>query len=350
MKRQLRRAALTILKSSGAFHLITNSAWRRRKLLILCYHGIALEDENQWRPFLYISPQHLERRLEILRDGKYAVLPLAQALERLRTNDLPPRSVALTFDDGTYDFYKLAWPRLKQYGFPATVYLTTYYSELQRPIFGLVCSYMLWKARDMSDLDLKEFGIDCKAGLNSAEKREEVVSQLILWADGRSLTGEQKDEIAARLAKRLGIDYRELRAKRILQLMSVDEVKELAAEGVDFQLHTHRHRVPLSEDLFRREICENRLRITRAIGGEQNHFCYPSGAYRPEFLGWLAKEEVVSATTCDTGFATEETNPLLLPRFVDTTGRTDLEFESWVSGIGHFLSRRKRGRLAVVGD
>ena len=139
MKRSLRRAALTVLKTCGAFSLVKDSAWRRQKLLILCYHGVALDDENQWRPFLYISPQQLERRLEILSNGNYAVLPLAEALERLRRNDLPPRSVALTFDDGTYDFYKLAWPRLKQYGFPATVYQTTYYSDLQRPVFTLMC-------------------------------------------------------------------------------------------------------------------------------------------------------------------------------------------------------------------
>jgi peptidoglycan/xylan/chitin deacetylase (PgdA/CDA1 family) len=350
MKKQLRNAALTILKSCGAFGLVKDSSWRRNKLLILCYHGVALEDENQWRPFLYISPQQLERRLDILRDGKYSVLPLEGALARLLRNDLPPRSVALTFDDGTYDFYKQVWPRLKTYGFPATVYLTTYYSELQRPVFGLVCSYMLWKARDTPGIDLTDFGIDLRVALSSVKNREQVVSQLVAWAHSKDFNGEQKDQMAASLAQRLGIDYQKLRSKRILQLMNVDEVKELAAEGVNFQLHTHRHRAPLSEELFRREIRDNRVRIADAIGGERKHFCYPSGAYRPEFLGWLAKEEIVSATTCDTGFATPETNSLLLPRFVDTTGCTDLEFESWVGGIGHFLSRRKRGRLAVAHD
>jgi len=350
MKRQLRRAALTILKSCGAFSLVRKSAWRRHKLLILCYHGVSLEDENQWRPFLYMSPQQLERRLDILRDGKYAVLPLAEALERLYRKDLPPRSIALTFDDGNYDFYKQAWPRLKRYGFHATVYLTTYYSELQRPVLSLICSYMLWKARDMGRVDLKEFGIDLPGTLSSVENREEVASRLAQWAAGQDLNGEEKDQIAASLAERLGIDYQKLRQKRILQLMNREEMKQLAAEGVDFQLHTHRHRTPLSEELFRREIQDNRARIANAISGKREHFCYPSGAYRPEFLGWLAKEEVVSATTCDTGFATSETNPLLLPRLVDTSGRTDLEFESWVSGVGHFLSRRKRGRLAYVPD
>jgi peptidoglycan/xylan/chitin deacetylase (PgdA/CDA1 family) len=350
MKGQLRRAGLKILKSCGAFRLVKDSVWRRNSLLILCYHGVSLEDENQWRPFLYISPQQLERRLEMLRDGQYAVLPLAEALERLYRKDLPPRSVALTFDDGTYDFYKQAWPRLKRYGFPATVYLTTYYSDLQRPVLSLICSYMLWKARGMGRVDLKELGIDLPVDLSSVESREEVVSQFIQKAAGQELNGIEKDQIAVNLAQRLGIDYEQLRAKRILQLMNRQEVEQLAAEGVDFQLHTHRHRTPLNEELFRREIQDNRSRIANAVSGKRIHFCYPSGAYRPEFLSWLAAEEIVSATTCDTGFATSETNPLLLPRFVDTTGRTDDEFESWVSGIGHFLSRRKRGRLAYVPD
>jgi peptidoglycan/xylan/chitin deacetylase (PgdA/CDA1 family) len=352
MKRQLRRAALTILKGCGVFSLVKDSVWRQQRLLILCYHGVALEDENQWRPLLYMSPGQLERRLEILRDGEYTILPLAEGIERLYRKDLPPRSVAITFDDGNYDFYQRAWPRLKQYGFPATVYLTTYYSKLQRPVLHLIFSYMLWKGRDLSRVDLNdlgsELGIDLRGRLSSEENREEIASRLTQWAAGQDLTGEEKDQIAARLAERLGIDYQKLRQKRILQLMNREEIKQLSAEGVDFQLHTHRHRTPLSEELFLREIQDNRATIADAVGGRREHFCYPSGAYRPEFLEWLAKEEIVSATTCDTGFATPETNPLLLPRLVDTSGRTDLEFESWLGGVGHFLSRRKRGRLAYI--
>ena len=348
MLTQLRGAILTILKGSGAFSLVKDSRWRQQRLLILCYHGVALEDEDQWRPLLYMGRKRLEQRLDILREGKYTVLPLAEALARLYRKDLPPRSVALTFDDGGYDFYKQAWPLLQHYGFPATVYLTTYYSELQRPIFGLICSYMLWKAKDTGSVDLNELGIVPPVALNSPEAREKVVNHLVQRVAEQNLNGDQEDLIAARLAQRLGIDYLGLRQKRILQLMKREEVVQLAAKGVDFQLHTHRHRTPAIEELFRREIRDNRASIAKAVAGKREHFCYPSGAYRPEFLTWLTKEEVVSATTCDTGFATPASHPLLLPRLVDTSGRTDLEFEGWLSGIGHFLSRRKRGQLAHV--
>jgi peptidoglycan/xylan/chitin deacetylase (PgdA/CDA1 family) len=349
-RRSIRRAALTVLRTAGAFHLVQGSDWRRRRLSILCYHGISLDDEHEWRPYLFIRPQQLERRLEILRRGNYAVLPLGEALERLYRNDLPERSVALTFDDGTYDFYSQAYPRLKQAGFPVTVYLTTYYSQLELPVFSLICSYLMWKARGQGSVDLKELGVQQAVVLDSEDARQRAVDQLVAWADGQDMSGAQKNEIVARLAQLLSIDYRELVAKRILQLMNQREVKELANDGVDFQLHTHRHRMPRDEEMFRKEIAENRERIRQAASGVRRHFCYPSGAYRPEFLKWLAAEGIVSATTCDTGIATPQSNPLLLPRLVDTSGRSELEFESWVNGIAHFLSSGKRARLAYRPD
>jgi peptidoglycan/xylan/chitin deacetylase (PgdA/CDA1 family) len=94
--------------------------------------------------------------------------------------------------------------------------------------------------------------------------------------------------------------------------------------------------------LFRREIRDNRDWIKSATGRVATHFCYPSGVYRPEFLPWLSAEQIISATTCDTALATRRQNPLLLPRLVDTTGRSDLEFESWVNGVGDLVANWKR--------
>jgi peptidoglycan/xylan/chitin deacetylase (PgdA/CDA1 family) len=341
MRKFVRRAALAGLKSAGVFSIVKNTEWRRQRLLILCYHGVSLEDEHEWWPALYMNPQQLERRFDILQKGKYKVLPLGDALQRLYRRDLPPRSVAITFDDGNYDFHRRAYPRLKEFEFPATVYLTTYYSNYQRPIFNLVCPYMMWKARARGTASLSEFGISRPVVLASAKARHEATTQLMSWAEGQRLTGEQKDQAAAALARLLHLDYEQVCAKRVFQLMNREEVKQLAEAGIDFQLHTHRHRVPLNEELFRREIRDNREWIAGVAGKVGTHFCYPSGVYRPEFLPWLSAEGIVSATTCDTDLANPQVNPLLLPRLVDTTGRSDLEFESWLNGVGHFLSRRK---------
>jgi len=180
---------------------VTNSRWRQQRLLILCYHGTSLEDEHLWRPQLYIQPQKLEQRLESLKTGQFSVLPLGEALQRLRAGTLPPRSVALTFDDGGYDFFRQAYPLLKHYGFPVSVYQTTYYTSVERPIFNLICSYMLWMRRGEVIADGESLGLQKRLDLRSEASRSVVVQDLIQSSERDHRSGLEKDEIAAQLAR-----------------------------------------------------------------------------------------------------------------------------------------------------
>lgn len=343
MLRDIRRRILWLLKHSGISTRVERSHWRNQRLLILCYHGMALEEEHKWMPSLYMRPELFEQRLKVLQAGEYAVLPLGEAVERLYRRDLPPKSVAITFDDGTYDFYAQAYPRLKEYGFPATVYQTTYYCDYHLPVFHLICSYMLWKRRGKVLRTTDHPGIPSELDLRTEASRTQVQQQLVSFVKQENFSEEQKDELAARLASLLELDYSELVQKRILQLMRPQEIAQLAGEGIDFQLHTHRHRTPRSEDLFLREIHDNRQKLLQMSGNSSvAHFCYPSGDYHLEFLPWLQNEGVVSATTCEAGLASPEDNRLLLPRLVDTSAQTPIEFESWLSGVGAFSYRRRR--------
>jgi peptidoglycan/xylan/chitin deacetylase (PgdA/CDA1 family) len=348
MLRTAKLAALGLLRSAGVFDAVAGSNWRRRRLLILCYHGVALEDEHLWRPQLYMPLALLEARLEALQAMRCSLLPLSEGLTRLRSQDLPPRSVAITFDDGTYDFYKQAYPLLKKYGFPVTVYQTTYYTDHPLPIFNLMCSYLLWKRRGERLDNAQELGICEPVDLNTELARHQIVRRLIELSERENLTGGQKNEILMRLAGILGIDCAELARKRILQLMNARELAEVGNNGVDVQLHTHRHRSPEEEGPFRQEIRENRERIRALTGKDPSHFCYPSGVYRSEFAGWLERENVVSATTCDAGLVSRQVDPYLLPRFVDTSGRSQVEFESWLSGVGSLIAVRKAAAQRYV--
>ena len=341
MLRKAKLATLNALRSAGVFNLVADSRWRRNRLLILCYHGTSLEDEHEWRPALYLAPEVLERRLQALREMKCSILPLGEALQRLNACDLPPRSVAVTFDDGTYDFYRQAYPLLKKYAIPVTVYQTTYYSDHAMPVFNLICSYMLWKRRTDQFGPVPEVGLTEPLDPRTQMGRHRIVRALVERSERENLTGSQKNEVAARLASALGMNYAELTTKRILQLMNANEVAAIAKDGADVQLHTHRHRTPEDEALFRREIVDNRDRIQSLTGQSPRHFCYPSGVYRREFHSWLKKENVLSATTCDVGLAEPGDNALQLSRFVDTTGRTQLEFESWLAGVGAMMAFRR---------
>jgi len=331
--------------------MVRDSAWRRHRLLILCYHGISREDEHLWRPGLYLEPSRLEERLTFLRQGQYNVLPLGRAVELLWKKELPPRSVAITFDDGAYDFFSLAYPLLKSFGFPVTVYQTTYYSDRQVPVFNLICSYLLWKRRG-GLLDIgTELGLKPPLDLRSEARRYAIVQTLMDNCVRDKLDVRQKNEVAGTLAKLLDIDYALLLSKRILQLMNTQEIAQLAREGVDFQLHTHRHRVPKDKLLFEKEIRDNRESLKKALVQKTAHFCYPSGEHSPEFFPWLTEERIISATTCDVGLASPNTSPLLLPRMVETTSRSILEFEGWLTGVAEFLAvNRSSGTYIPHGD
>ena len=126
-----------------------------------------------------------------------------------------------------------------------------------------------------------------------------------------------------------------------MPLLTLEDIAELAENGVDFQLHTHRHRTPRDRGLFIREIEDNRVCIQTMTGSLASHFCYPSGVHDPAFLPWLKESGVISATTCEPGFASVNANRLVLPRVLDNPALAPIEFESWLTGISAALPWRR---------
>src|SRR5262245_42980098 len=342
MLKKLKQTALSSLKTFGVFTLAQKSSWRRNRLLILAYHGFSQDDEHLWNPDLFMSPDYFRGRIGLLKKHGCVVLPLGEAIRRLYVNDLPENCVALTFDDGNHDFYKVALPILKEFNLPATVYLTTSYVFYNRPVFEVICSYLLWKGRNTT-LDLRQIvGRDEKLDLSVDAARVAAYDHLIGFASQRKMSVEEKDALAKELALRLKFDYDALCAKRILHLLNPDEVGRLAAEGIDIQLHTHRHRSPLNRQLFTREIEVNRSCIWEMTGSWARHFCYPGGNFNDDLIAWLEEMKITTATTCDPGLATRNSNPLRLPRLVDTTPLSPIEFEGWLTGVSTALPRRRR--------
>ena len=59
--RQIRNAALAGFRALGGLKWVGASGWRRQRLLILCYHGVSLQDEHEWAPELFVTPAFLRR-------------------------------------------------------------------------------------------------------------------------------------------------------------------------------------------------------------------------------------------------------------------------------------------------
>jgi peptidoglycan/xylan/chitin deacetylase (PgdA/CDA1 family) len=338
----VRDVFLRVSKVLGLFRLarrITSGGLR-----ILCYHGVALENEHAFLPKMFISPGTFERRLTFLADQGFPVLPLDEAVSRLRQGVLPSGATAITFDDALYGTYCMAWPLLKRFAAPATVYVTTYYVTKRAPVFGLLVEYLFWKTTKPS-LDLEGLGLP-SAGtvvLSDAAVRARVAEAIVDHGETRC-TEEQRSSLARALAGRLGIDYKALARNRLFNLMTPEEIQKLAADGLDVQAHTHRHQFPEDEVVVLREFADNRAVLEPLTGKRLEHFCYPSGFWSERHWPWLAAAGFETATTCEPGFNYRETPRLALRRFLDGEHISDLEFEAEMCGYKELF---RRGRVLL---
>lgn len=90
---------------------------------VLMYHSVN-PVANPSIKSLIVSPQTFQRQMRFLRDHRYNVIALETLGALIKTKSkIPRKTVAVTFDDGYKDNYTYAFPVLKKYAIPATVFI-----------------------------------------------------------------------------------------------------------------------------------------------------------------------------------------------------------------------------------
>ena len=330
-----KRAILHLCKWLGMFQLAFLIT--RGRLRILCYHGFAVGDEAGFRPRLFIRSETFQRRMEYLAKKSFPVISLSKALNCLAKRNLPPGSIVLTIDDGWAGVHDRALPVLRQFHYPATIYISSYYSLKGTPVFRLVLQYLFWKTREQQ-LSTSGLGVPLPpiVAIASEEDRERLICKLMEHGETR-LDEAGRCELSCLLAERLRVDHEKIVRTRILSLMNPAEIRAASEEGVDIQLHTHRHRLPMNRDLVKQEIADNRAFLEPLAGRELRHLCYPSGIWSKEQWPWLIELGIESAATCASGLNHSETPRLGLRRFLDGENVSQIEFEAEIYGLAELL-------------
>ena len=182
MLRDLKCLVYRVSKGLGLFALARRLT--RRRLRILCYHGLSIDDEHLYSPGLFMRPETVRSRFAALVRGNHPVLPLDRACEGLRDGTLPDCAVVITYDDGFYGNYLHCASLHEEFRLPATIYVTTYYVVKQAPIFRHAVQYMFWKT-DRVEVALGGIpGAECGT-LHLADRRraDEVMWGLIRHAE-----------------------------------------------------------------------------------------------------------------------------------------------------------------------
>ncbi|MFA5085558.1 MAG: polysaccharide deacetylase family protein [Candidatus Omnitrophota bacterium] len=121
---------------------------------VLMYHSFEVE-EGESIP--YVSPEVFARQIEFLAKHHYNVVGPDKVIAYMTgVEKMPAKTVAITADDGYYNFYLNAYPLLKKYNMPATIFLIT--DKIGDS------GYLGWKElREMSDSGLVTVGSHTKS-------------------------------------------------------------------------------------------------------------------------------------------------------------------------------------------
>lgn len=113
--------------------------------VILSYHQIG----NDSTPETSLRQDQFDAQIDLLQNGDYTVLPVAEIISRLAQNiSLPPRTIGITFDGGYSSAADYAFQALEKAGLPFTIFIAPGQISTQNP------AYLNWK--DIKRLSKKE--------------------------------------------------------------------------------------------------------------------------------------------------------------------------------------------------
>jgi len=103
---------------------------------IFMYHQIGYPPKgaSKFVTGLYVTPEQFEEQMAYLVKNNYKTAGSLQLYNLLKKGGNPSqKTVMITFDDGTYEQYKYAFPILKKYGLTATYYIVSNRSGIRAP-------------------------------------------------------------------------------------------------------------------------------------------------------------------------------------------------------------------------
>jgi peptidoglycan/xylan/chitin deacetylase (PgdA/CDA1 family) len=298
---------------------------RRGRLCILNYHRILPAAD----PLLGTEPDVATFRWQMQALADYFnVLPLSEAVDPDSSRPLPPRAVCITFDDGYRSTHDLALPILREYGFPATVFVTT----------GFVNEGSMWNDRILTavrelrqdSLDLSSIGLGHVA-VGTLDERRRAVE--IVTETAKYLPPEQRESVIDRLAKMSGQCDPD-------QMLTESMLRSMVKQDIEIGAHTVSHPIltRLDDPGAMYEIAESKRQLEAIIEQPVRYFAYPNGKNGIDFnerhMAMAREAGFIAAFTTAPGAVTAAHDRFALPRarpWDRTPGRVVLRLLRWLA-------------------
>jgi peptidoglycan/xylan/chitin deacetylase (PgdA/CDA1 family) len=304
-----------------------------KKALILVYHRVAEAIVDPWA--LGVSPAHFAEQLQVLNEIANPV-SLRDLVRAKSDNDLPPRPVCITFDDGYADNLFSAKPALEAARVPGTVFVTPGYLDVPENLWWdemakLILDPATRKAEVSLSLKGYHYAYAFPPEAGESEGRDpnhnwrawepapgpRQAAYLALYQMLVTLSDADR-ETALQQLRAGATPYADRRQHRCL---TENELRELASgDLVEIGAHTLTHPVlaVLPPDQQQEEIGGSKRRLEALTGKSITSFAYPYGK-KNHYTGQTVRTVQANGFDCACsnfgGLVTRISNRFALPRF-----------------------------------
>lgn len=281
----------------------------RNTAYIMAYHRIV---KNPVSLFPDISIQAFETQIRHL-SKNYNIVPVSTIAKGIENGTSLKGLVGITFDDGFKDNYLNAYPILKKYNVPATIFLISSCIES-----GETPWFMNFR-KAFLDADTGNYNICLGTqsfvfSLQSIIDRKNASDKIMAFL--QACKNEERLAYLQKIYKVFGID-----PKTQFSMLMLDwkEIKEMSENGITFGAHTHTHPILSSLELeqARNEILKSKRIIEKNLGMPVNEFAYPVGRdmhFPKELFLFLKEHNFTYAVTTNKEKITYRSNPYALSR------------------------------------
>jgi peptidoglycan/xylan/chitin deacetylase (PgdA/CDA1 family) len=242
----------------------------------------------------------------------FNVLPLDEAVERLRDGRLPARAAALSFDDGYADNHDVALPVLRRAGLPCTFFVSSGFIDGGRMWNDTVIEALRHTRAATLALDDVLPGVGTLPCSTAGERRaaaEQVIGHVKYLEPDERLA--RVESVARRAEVELPTDL----------MLTSAQLRALRKAGMQIGAHTVSHPIlaRLPAEQARHEIVEGRRHLEDVLGEAVSLFAYPNGKpdtdYQAETVALVREAGFRAAFSTAWGVARAGADLMQLPRF-----------------------------------
>lgn len=270
------------------YRYLSRISGNKNKLVVLAYHRILDFDENF--PYdielISASTEQFEQQIKFISKHCNPV-SIEQVVEAYKSKSaLPDNSVLITFDDGFSDNYYFAFPVLKKYNVPATIFISTDYIGNDDTLWFDKLAYVI-KNTQSDTITSKILNKVIK--LKTTDQRESVLEDFL--EDLKVIPDQKRLDALAELFALEEVTLN-TRDKNLSGTLNWEQIIEMDNSCISFGSHTVSHPIltQLSSEELIRELKESKSIIEEHLSHPITTIAYPVG------MSFSFNKEVLEAT------------------------------------------------------